>query len=199
MRASTASLLAALAMTAGCALMTPADVEMRKQVIAKVPADVPKAQAHPAVLLVLEPEAQAIYDTTQMAYATKPFQLEYFGRNEWADKPARMIHGLLVQTLRNTGYFKEVLMPGQATAHKLALRSELLEIKQDFTADAPTLRLAMRFQLVDAASSKVVATRELSATEPMKEKSPYAGVVAANEAVARLLRDAARFVLDSAG
>jgi cholesterol transport system auxiliary component len=194
-----ASLVISLAMMAGCALMTPAEVETHRQVISKVPADLPRAQAHSAVLLVLEPEAQAIYDTTQMAYANRPFQLEYFSRNEWADKPARMIHGLLVQTLRNTGYFKEVLIPGQASAHKLALRSELLEIKQDFTSDAPTLRLAMRFQLVDAASSKVVATRELSATEPMKEKSPYAGVVAANEATARLLRDAARFVLDSAG
>jgi len=83
--------------------------------------------------------------------------------------------------------------------HKYALRSELVELRQDFTTEKPTLRLKMRFQLVDGTSQKVKATRELTEAQPMTEKSPYAGVVAANEATARMLKDAARFVMESAG
>ena len=57
----------------------------------------------------------------------------------------------------------------------------------------------MRVQLLDGATRKVLASREIDANEPMREKSPYAGVVAANDAAARLLRDIAQFVIDTAG
>ena len=199
MRVAAGALIGALLVVAACSLMTPAQVEpAHQQVLSKLPADLPRAQPHAATILVLVPDASSIYDTTEMAYVQKPFQVEYFARNEWADKPAKMIHGLLVKTLRMTGHFKAVLTPGQESVHKYELRSELLALQQDFTSDKPTLHVAMRLQLVDTAGSKVVATRELSEDEPMSEKSPYAGVVAANEAVARMLGEAARFVVEKA-
>ena len=63
-----------------------------------------------------------------------------------------MIHSLLVKTLRGTGQFKEVVAAPQVGPHKYALRSELLELQQDFTAATPTLRLTMRIQVVDGAT-----------------------------------------------
>ena len=193
-------LLIALAaiLAPGCALMTPAQVETHKQVLTKVPGDLPKARPNAATLLVFVPEAQGVYDTTEMAYTVKPYQVEYFSRNEWGERPPQMIHALLMKTLRGTGQFKEVLAPPQSGPHKYALRSELLVLQQDFTAATPMLRLAMRVQLVDGATQKVIASRELKADEPMREKSPYAGVVAANEATAKVLRDIAQFVIESA-
>lgn len=192
-------LFAAMAVTSGCALMTPAQVETHKQVLAKVPAELPPARNRSAVILVLVPEAKPLYDTTEMAYMTKPYEVEYFAKNEWGEKPAQMIHSLIVKTLRDGGYFKEVLTSSQPGPHKYVLRSELLELQQDFTSAAPRVRLALRFQLVDGATSRVLASRELAASEPMREKSPQAGVVAANDAVAKVLRDLASFVVETAG
>lgn len=198
MKAAALLIALAAAIAPGCALMTPAQVETRKQVLTKVPTDLPRARPHAATLLVLVPEANALYDTTEIAYTVRPYQVEYFSRNEWAERPSQMIHALLMKTLRGTGHFQEVLAPPHMGAHKYALRSELLELQQDFTSNAPTLRLAMRVQLVDGATQKVIASRELDTQEPMREKSPYAGVVAANEATARILRDIALFVTEAA-
>jgi cholesterol transport system auxiliary component len=199
MKAGALLLALAAAITPGCALMTHAQVETHKQVLAKVPSDIPQGRALGATLLVLLPEGKAVYDTTEMAYTLKPYQVEYFSRNEWGERPSQMLHALLVKTLRGTGQFKEVLASPHIGPHKYALRSEILELQQDFTTDTPTLRLAMRVQLVDGASQKIIASRELHASEPMREKSPYAGVVAANDAAARILRDIARFVIETAG
>jgi cholesterol transport system auxiliary component len=44
----------------------------------------------------------------------------------------------------------------------------------------------------------VVAIKEVSIREPMLKKTPYAGVVAANEATAKALLELTRFVLDKA-
>ena len=193
-----ALLLVSIALLSSCALVSTPEQETKKQVISKVP-DVPRsATSSGATILVLAPEAASAYDTSDMAYTNKPYQVEYFARNEWADKPARMIQGLLAQTLRTTGHFKDVYEAPYVGEHRYALRSELVELRQDFSGESPTLRLSMRMNLVDGKSNKVLASRELSTQEPMKEKSPYAGVVAANDATARLLLDAARFVVQGA-
>jgi cholesterol transport system auxiliary component len=60
------------------------------------------------------------------------------------------------------------------------------------------VRLTMRISLSRNATNQVVATKELSVNQPMSEKTPYAGVVAANEAMPRLLRELAEFVVEKA-
>lgn len=189
---------AALAMLSGCTLLSPAEVEVRREVLNKIPLELPAEKALSASLLVLAPEAQPVYDTTQIAYSTKPYEIAYFSRIEWAERPSRMIHGLLVQTLRNTHSFSPVLTPPYAGRYTHALRSEILELTQDFGSNPAVLRLAMRFSL-SGASGKVIASREISVLEPLREKTPYAGVVAANEATAKLLQELAKFVIENTG
>jgi cholesterol transport system auxiliary component len=60
------------------------------------------------------------------------------------------------------------------------------------------LHLAMRISLSRDATNQVVATKELSVSQPMSERNPYAGVVAANEAMPKLLRKLAEFVVEKA-
>jgi len=82
--------------------------------------------------------------------------------------------------------------------HTFGLRIEILEVKQDFTSEPAMLQLAMRISLSRNATNQVVATKELSVSQPMPEKTPYAGVVAANEAMPKLLRELAKFVVEKA-
>jgi cholesterol transport system auxiliary component len=60
------------------------------------------------------------------------------------------------------------------------------------------LQLAMRFQL-SGATGQEIASKEITVREPMREKTASAGVVAANDATAKLLRELARFVLEKSG
>jgi cholesterol transport system auxiliary component len=55
--------------------------------------------------------------------------------------------------------------------------------------------LSLRFQLTDYGAKTVIATKEVSVREPMRERNSYAGVMAANEATAEALQQMARYVL----
>lgn len=188
--------LAALSLP-GCSLLLPPRPEPTKSVLRELPNDLPHGRGRAASLLVLLPDIRPAYDTTRMAYSLKLYQLAYFRDNEWAETPAQMILPLLVQTLQRTGLFEAILTPPELGATDYTLRTKILDLLQDYTVSPPVLRFAFRLQLFSA-SGRPVAGREIAVQEPMREATPYAGVLAANDAVAKALRMAAEFVLNSA-
>jgi cholesterol transport system auxiliary component len=192
-------LIACVAMLSGCTLFSPVNIDTKKSVLENIPPDLPIERTHCATLLVLIPETLSAYATTQMAYSTEVFQIGYFSKNEWAETPSQMLQPLIVQTLRNTHYFSEVLSPPYFPGHTFNLGIEILELKLDFTSEPATFNLAIRISLARNATNEVVGTRELSVRQPMPEKTPYAGVMAANEAMPKLLREVAEFVIKNAG
>jgi cholesterol transport system auxiliary component len=183
----------------GCTLFSPIKIDTAKNVLDNVPLDLPNEKTHSATLLVLAPETTPVYATTQMAYTTQAYQVAYFSQNEWAETPAQMIQPLVVTVLSNTHYFSEVLASPHFGRHTFVLRSEILELKQDFTSEPAMLQLAIRIHLSREATNQVIATKELSVREPMRERNPHAGVVAANEAMAKVLRELASFIIEKAG
>jgi cholesterol transport system auxiliary component len=182
----------------GCGLFSPVNMTTDKSVLDSIPHDLPNEQTRAATLLVLIPQGQPVYDTTQMAYATHAHQIAYFSRNEWAAPPSQMMLPLIVETIRNTRYFSDVLAAPDFGRHTFALRSELLELKQDFTSNPATLKLTMRFYLIRAATDRVIATKNISMSVPMRERTPYAGIVAANEATENVLRALVKFLVEQA-
>jgi len=193
-----AALIACLVFSSGCTLFSPVNIDTKKNVLNNIPLDLPSERTHSATLLVLAPDTMPAYATTQMAYSIQAYQIAYFSKNEWAETPSQMIQSLIVKTLRNTHYFNEVLSPPYFGRHTFVLHTEILELKQDFTSEPAMLQLAMRIYLSREATNQVVATKELSVREPMSERNPYAGVVAANEAMPKLLRELAKFVVEKA-
>lgn len=194
-----AALLAlVVALLPGCALLSPAQVDSKKYVLNTIPADLPRQPGQGATLLVLPPDTMPIYATTLMAYTPQAHEIAYFSQNEWAATPTQMLLPLIVETLRRTQYFRAVWPSPYVGPHSFVLRSELLELQQDFSTEPATLKLAIRVSLSRAASDQLIATQELRVQEPMPERAPYGGVVAANRAMERLLRQLAQFVPDNA-
>jgi cholesterol transport system auxiliary component len=189
----------AFSLVPGCALISAAPTETRKEVLNKMPTDVPRRSSRGAVLLVFPPQTRPIYDTTQMAYTIQPYEIAFFSQHEWAETPAQMLQPLLEKTLQDTRFFGAVLAPPYAGRYGYALRTEIRELIADFTSEPAALQLSLRFQLSDGAAGRIVAVKEISIREPMQRKTPYGGVVAANEALAKALLELARFVLDKAG
>jgi len=193
--------LAVLAITtaAGCALLSPpADNDVVTAMLDKMPSELPRAAPGTASVLVLTPETRPVYDTTQMAYTVRPHEVAYFSRHRWGETPSHMLQTLLVKTLETTGHFAVVLAPPYAGRYSYALRTEILELTQDFTAEPAALRISLRLQLSHGASGGTIATREISISEPMRHRTPSAGVIAANDASARALQEAAGFVVQNA-
>ena len=192
------ALIACVVFVSGCTLFSPVNIDTKKNVLNNIPLDLPSERTHSATLLVLVPETVPAYATTLMAYSTEAYQIAYFTKNEWAETPSQMIQPLIVKTLRNTHYFSEVLSPPYFDRHTFDLRIEILELKQDFTTEPAMLELTMRIYLIRGATNQVIATKELSVRQPMPGRNPYAGVVAANEAMPTLLRELAKFVVEKA-
>jgi ABC-type uncharacterized transport system auxiliary subunit len=95
-----------------------------------------------------------------------------------------------------TGAFAAVVGPPLAGNGTLALRTEITQLVQDFTSEPPVLQLSLRVRLSDDRAQRVLGTREIVLREALQEKSPAAGAVAANAALARALRETAQFVLE---
>ena len=187
-----------MATLASCALMRPAETGTSKAVLNKMPLELPRREPRAVTLLVFPPEAKPLFDTTQMAYTVRPYQVAYFREHEWGETPPQMLQPLLVKTLGNTRYFSAVLTPPYTARYTYALRTEILELTQDFTSEPPAVLLSLRLRLSDGATDRVIAIKEIALREPMQQKTPESGVVAANEATAKALKDAAKFVLDNA-
>lgn len=180
--------------SSGCALLAPPGVEPDKEVLTAIPADFPARPRRAATLLVFPPEASAVYDTTLMAYVVRPPQIAYFSRTEWAARPPQMIKGLLVRALDKSGYVGAVVTPPFAGRVGYALRTEIMALEQDFTIEPPAFHLVLRVALMAAGDTAVVATREVELHEPLPERTPHGGAVAANAAIAKALKEVAEFV-----
>jgi len=181
----------------GCALLSPPKVDIEKSVLNQLPAAVPHRGADGGTVLVFPPATMPVYDTVLMAYRTEPREIAYFRQRQWGATPSQMIEPLLVATLEKTHSFRVVLVPPYAGPYTYSLSTEILDLIQDFTPKSATLVLSLRFQLAGYAASRVIATRDISVREPMLQRNSRSGVVAANDAIAKVLWQMAEFVLES--
>ncbi|MBI5672897.1 MAG: membrane integrity-associated transporter subunit PqiC [Nitrospirae bacterium] len=55
------------------------------------------------VLLVSQPQAEPGFETQRMVYIKRPYELEYYAVNQWAETPVRMFAPLMVQVLNQSG------------------------------------------------------------------------------------------------
>jgi cholesterol transport system auxiliary component len=122
-----------------------------------------------------------------MAYTEQAHRIEYFASHRWADSPARMLEPLLLRALETSGLFAAVLQTPTTVRFDLRLDTEVLRLVQVFEPTASRVELAVRVSLVDMMKRRVLLSDVLEVSEPASERTPYAGVIAANLAVDELL------------
>lgn len=184
------------ALVAGCANLKPPETEpVSLYLLDARPA--PQAQSllqqRHAVLAVSATRALAGFDTPRMAYATQPFELDYFAKSRWADVPARMLSSLIVRALEEGGDFRAVVHNPAVIAAELRLDTELVRLQHEFLTKPSRVRITLRAQLVDLTNRRVIAGREFEEVEAATADTAYAGVAAANRALERLLGKLAEF------
>lgn len=179
----------------GCSLFSPVSTKPHNQyLLNRIPPCAP-TKKHKAILLISLPETRPIYNTTQMAYRLRPYQIAYFSQNDWAETPPHMLHPLLIQTLTNTGYFKAVVEPPYIGQYDYTLNTEILEIFQDYSCRTPVFILSVRAQIIKTSSNRVINSEQFMVVEPIPQSSPYGGVFAGNRATVIILDRIAKFCL----
>lgn len=178
----------------GCSVFGPVSTSSQTYVINPDVHPAVKSNRSHATLLVAPVSSDSIYNTNQMAYSTKPYEIAYFSKNEWAEAPPQMLQTLLVQTLQNTHHFSAVTM-SPTSSYTYLLNAQLLELRQVFNSYGSQLYLKMRIQLVNGTTNQVIATKQFSVVQTPPMRSPYGGVIAANRAAAIMMTEIARFCL----
>ena len=136
------------------------------------------------------------FDSSDMAYIRNAHEIEYFAHHRWVDAPARMLEPLLVQAAEQSGLFRSVVEAGSGADVDLRLDSRLIHLQQVCRLNPSELQLALRVTLSEVSSAEVIATRTFSVSEAIVERTPYAGVEAANRAVDRLLSELQGFLVE---
>ena len=139
------------------------------------------------VLLVTQPQAEPGFETQRMVYVKRPYELEYYAVNQWADTPVRMFTPLMVQVLNQDPTWRAVIPLPSSIHGDYRLDTHGFLIQQEFFQSPSRVRVLVRAQLVDLKESMILSTRALEVVENATSENPYGGVQAANRAVAGLL------------
>ncbi len=147
-------------------------------------------------LIVSPTRAAAGFDSQRIMYLREPHKLEYFSQNEWVDTPARMLGPLMVRAIEAKEVFRAVALSAGTSTGELRLDTEIIRLQQDFQSKPSQVRFTLRAYLVDDTSRRVLAWREFDSSVPASHDDPYGGVIAANEAVQRVLQSLSIFVTE---
>jgi len=187
-------LLVSLLLLVSCSVFSPIKTqpEARYELKSIPPVAVAK-RAHASTLMVMNPETNPPFNTTQMAYTNQPYQISYFAKSRWAATPAEMLQTVIVQTLQNTHYFHAVIQPPSNSQYSYALSTQVITLIQDFSSNPSRVRLTLEAQLTRTGTGRIIASKRFSIVEPSPQNSPYGGVIAANRASARMLNELTEF------
>lgn len=184
--------LALSILLAGCGLLPDKPVAQTSYRLEPVlPRPAASAVASTLTLQVLEPVASASYATDQIAYRREPYRIDYYSRSRWAEPPAEMLGDLMARALEDAGLFRVVLGPAARLPADLRLHSELTALEHIIRDPSQTqgseVRLAMRVQLVEVHSARVLATQTFEIVRPAFSADAPGAVDAANDAVREAL------------
>lgn len=147
-----------------------------------------------SVLLITQPKSQAGFDTARMAYLLRPYEVNYYAYNQWADTPARMLQRIMVENFDKAGLWSAVLQtPGAVPAH-YRLDCDNLVLEQQFLSNPSRVRLALRVQIVETKEHSILGSRYFELFEAAPSDDPYGGVVAANQVSAKLITEMAEWL-----
>lgn len=141
------------------------------------------------------PTASPGFDTSNMVYMMTPYQLSQFALHRWVAPPAQMLLPIVVQALRDKGYFKAVVATPYSAKTNYRLDFQLLQLQQNFMNPTSMEQVSIQVNIYNNDTNRIVASRRFSAAVAAKENTPYSGVLAANRAVANLSKQVANFAV----
>ncbi|MFO1314358.1 MAG: ABC-type transport auxiliary lipoprotein family protein [Burkholderiales bacterium] len=188
--------LASALLAAACSVMAPAPADAPVlHVLDATPVAAAAPAARPLVLEVATPRAAPGFDTAAMAYVRKAHVVDYYAVHRWVEPPAQMLAPLLVRALEDTRAFRAVVRDTTGVRADVRLDTELLRLQQSFAGRPSRAEVALRAQLVDVGSRRVVATRTIEVARDAPSDDPDGGAAAANAAVAHALGEVAAFAV----
>lgn len=147
-------------------------------------------------ILISQPEAMAGYQTEQMLYIQKPYEITAFVHNTWISSPANMLYPLIMQSLQKTGYFYAVASGPYVDKADYRLDTQVIALQQNFIPKPSVIELVVKAVLTHIEDNRVVSSRIINERVNCPIETPYGGVIAANRAAQAFTATLSQFVVD---
>lgn len=146
-------------------------------------------------ILISQPDATAGYQTEQMLYTDKAFEVNAFAHSSWISTPANMLYPLITQSLQQSHYFFAVAAGPDADKTDYRLDTQVLKLQQNFISKPSTLELVVQSVLTHVEDNRVIASRMFVERVKCPTDTPYGGVIAANKAAYAFTSALTHFVI----
>ncbi|MCX7115442.1 MAG: ABC-type transport auxiliary lipoprotein family protein [Gammaproteobacteria bacterium] len=152
---------------------------------------------HPRLpsIYVSMPESVAGLETEQMIYRKVPYETGAFIHNVWSNTPAEMLYPLIVQSLNDTHAFRVVSAGSHAESFQYRLNTDILKMIQNYLVTPSQMQVTISAIITDTSDGKPVASKLFRYQVRCPSDTPYGGVVAANQIIARFTSDLAIFAV----
>lgn len=139
----------------------------------------------PKSIFVSMPDAMPGYQSNEMLYSDKMFEVKPFVHNAWIASPAHMLLPLIVQSLQRSNYFRVVAASPDFVKTDYRLNTQLIELHQNFLTKPSKINLLAKCTLSQTATNRVIFSKIIKQEISCAEESPYGGVIAANIATVK--------------
>jgi uncharacterized lipoprotein YmbA len=123
----------------------------------------------------------APYDGEKIVFRTDDLEVKYFNYRLWVEPPPDMIRKLMSEKLEHAGLFSAVETYLESTSDHLMFSIKLLAIEETVEGTRHHARLALRLQLRDPQTEKIIWRAEFDKTKRVKGDSVLALIEKFNE------------------
>lgn len=154
---------------------------------------------HCCLLEVRTPLPAPGFATTRMVYQRSEYQYEAFAYSQWVDTLPGLVRASMIEGLAGIGLFSDVVAAPSPEAPDYRIETRDLLVLQRFDGERSEVEVSLRARVVDAEERLLLGVRQFAATVPARSADPQGGVVAANEALADVLNQLARYLVEVIG
>lgn len=148
----------------------------------------PAKRAQPLVpaLVIQAVPADALGDTTAIAYSRRPGEYLFYQLASWTERPVRVLPRLLQRRLEASGLAGAVGLAGEPLRSDWLLQLSVDEIVHELATEPGSGRVAITLELFDRRSRTRVARRSFDARVPAQRTDSAAAVASLSQAVGQV-------------
>lgn len=146
-------------------------------------------------ILVSQSQATPGYQTEQMLYTDKPYQIKAFVKNSWLSPPSGMLTPLIAQSLEYSNFFFAVASGPEADRTDYRLDTQIIEFKQNFLTNPSQIELIVQASITHVDDNRLVSAKTFVLRTICKTNNPYGGVVAANTTLQNFTQQLTNYVI----
>jgi len=168
---------------AGCSLLFPPSAPQLYRLTPQT-GDVARGPPVRAQLVVDAPTAPESLDTDRIALTRNQIELDYFAGSAWTDRVPRLLQGLIIDALENSGRIVAVGRDSSDISPDYQLQTDLRDFQARYTGSGgqpPTIVVRLAADLVKLPDRRVIGSM-MAAKEVPATRNDLDSVVAAFDA-----------------